>query len=447
MKQDAPHILLVNPWIHDFAAYDYWAKPYGLLSLAAILSGHGCRVSYLDCLDRFHPLMKNSDVGKRMGRGPYLKTRISNPSGLKEIQRTYCRYGILPEWFLADLKSLSPPDLVLVTSVMTYWYPGVQETIAHIRYVYPKVPIILGGIYATLCPEHARRTSGADRVVEGAAEEHIMPLVEAFTGYHQPLAFDPRNLNDYPYPAFDLEHHLAHVSLLTTRGCPFQCRYCASARLQPRRMVRSPAKVIQEILHWHHRHGVTDFAFYDDALLVNARCHAIPLLEGIIDAGIQMRFHTPNAAHVREITEQTARLMYRAGVRTLRLGLETTAFEDRNGLDCKVTAEEFGRAVTHLKSAGFDPHQMGAYLLVGLPGQGVAAVEDSIQVVKAYGIRPVLTQYTPIPHTDLWDQAVAVSRYDLNADPIFTNNAIFPCQSEAFSWKVLSRLKEMAQSL
>ena len=55
MKADAPHILLVNPWIHDFAAYDVWAKPLGLLGLGAILRRHGCRVSYVDCLNRFHP--------------------------------------------------------------------------------------------------------------------------------------------------------------------------------------------------------------------------------------------------------------------------------------------------------------------------------------------------------------------------------------------------------
>ena len=41
----APHILLVNPWIHDFAAYDFWAKPLGLLVLAALLRQHGFQVS------------------------------------------------------------------------------------------------------------------------------------------------------------------------------------------------------------------------------------------------------------------------------------------------------------------------------------------------------------------------------------------------------------------
>lgn len=443
MKAAAPHILLVNPWIHDFAAYDYWAKPFGLLSLAAILIQHGCKVSYADCLDRFHPLASSGAPQQRMGRGPYQKTRLPNPPGLEDIQRTYCRYGIAPELFLADLKALPQPDLVLVTSMMTYWYPGVRETIAHIRRVYPRVPILLGGIYATLCPEHARRTSGADRVVEGPGEAVILDLVKEYTGYSATLKLNPTDLDTYPYPAFQLEHRLAHVSLLTTRGCPFRCSYCASAYLQPRRMVRDPLAVVEEIVYWHKAHGAVDFAFYDDALLVDARQHAIPLFEGIIDAGPPVRFHTPNAVHVREITPETAGLMYRVGVRTLRLGLETTAFESRAGLDAKVTAREFAEAVACLRSAGFDSSRVGAYLLVGLPGQSMAALEDSIRVVKANGIQPVLSQFTPIPHTALWDQAVAVSRFDLNADPIFSNNAIFPCRSENFSWRMLSRLKQL----
>jgi hypothetical protein len=55
MKKDTPHILLINPWIHDFAAYDFWAKPLGLLTIAGILRLHGYEITYIDCLDRFHP--------------------------------------------------------------------------------------------------------------------------------------------------------------------------------------------------------------------------------------------------------------------------------------------------------------------------------------------------------------------------------------------------------
>ena len=129
MPNDSPHILLINPWIHDFAAYDFWAKPMGLLLIASFLKHHGISVSYIDCLDRFHPNAPKSSPGARHGRGPYLKTRLPKPAGLEDVPRYFSRYGIKPQWFQTDLRQQRPPDLVLVTSLMTYWYPGVQETI------------------------------------------------------------------------------------------------------------------------------------------------------------------------------------------------------------------------------------------------------------------------------------------------------------------------------
>ncbi len=443
----APHILLVNPWIHDFAAYDFWAKPLGLLTLGGILRDHGARISYLDCLDRFHPASsKVPSPPARCGRGPYLKTVIDKPPGLEDIPRNYCRYGIPPEWFRKDLAALDPPDLVLVTSLMTYWYPGVRETIAVVKSAFPAVPVVLGGIYATLCPEHARDVCGADRVVNGPGESEILPLAAQLTGWSPTPRFDPQDLDTFPRPALDLEHRLAHAPMLTSRGCPFCCAYCASHRLQPRMLRRSPASVVDEIVFWHTTHGVGDFAFYDDALLVDAERHIIPLLEGIVAAGIDIRLHTPNALHVREITRPLARLMVRAGFHTIRLGLETTAFEGREAMDRKVTEAAFIRTVGHLQAVGFGADQVGAYLLAGLPGQDISGIEDAIAVVKQTGVTPVIAHYTPIPHTPMWPAAVSASRYDLASDPVFTNNAIFPCQSEPFSWEVLTRLKNLARA-
>jgi radical SAM superfamily enzyme YgiQ (UPF0313 family) len=183
--------------------------------------------------------------------------------------------------------------------------------------------------------------------------------------------------------------------------------------------------------------------FYDDALLVDAKKHAVPMLEAIIHSDLDIRFHTPNAVHIRGISRQTARLMFRAGFKTLRLGLETTSFDTRDELDAKVTAQEFKQAVAWLREAGFHQDMIGAYLLAGLPGQEPADIEGSIDIVRQTGAMPVLAYYTPIPHTALWSAAVKSSRYDLESDPVFTNNAVLPCQKEPFSWETLSRLKHL----
>ena len=442
VKPDHPHILLINPWIHDFAAYDFWAKPLGLLILAAILRRQGLRVSYIDCLDRFHPKAHSQDPTARYGRGPYLKTTISKPFGLENIPRRFSRYGIKPEWLKADLVSLPRPEIVLVTSLMTYWYPGVKETIAAVRAVFPDSTIILGGIYATLCRDHAIKTVGADQVIAGPGESQIMEIVAAHTGYRahlQPMD-DP---DTWPRPAFDLQHRITYIPLLTAIGCPYQCAYCASHYLNPTFKRRSPQAVVDEIQFWYRRYGVIDFVFYDDALLIDPESHALPIFESIIRSDLNVRLHTPNGMHIREINDKVARLMHRAGMTTLRLGLETSSFHTRDQMDRKVNQAEFDQAADCLKRAGFRREQIGAYLLVGLPDQLVASVEASIQVVKKNGLTPVLAHYTPIPHTTMWEAACAASPYNLAADPIFSNNAVFPCRREGFSWKAYSRLKRL----
>ncbi|MFZ0484028.1 MAG: B12-binding domain-containing radical SAM protein, partial [Desulfobacterales bacterium] len=75
-----------------------------------------------------------------------------------------------------------------------------------------------------------------------------------------------------------------------------------------------------------------------------------------------------------------------------------------------------------------------------------ASIENSINIVRQNNVTPVLAYYTPIPHTVLWPSAVASSRYDLESDPVFTNNAILPCQQEPFSWETLSRLKHLTRN-
>jgi radical SAM superfamily enzyme YgiQ (UPF0313 family) len=445
MPPDTPHILLVNPWIHDFAAYDFWAKPLGLLTLAGILRHSGCRISYIDCLDRFHPRAPRTDPRARDGRGPYLKTAIARPAGLDDVPRTYSRYGIRPEWLHADLAAVDRPDLVLVTSMMTYWYPGVRETVAAIRALHPGVPLLLGGVYATLCSDHAAAHTGADRVVAGAAVGHVCEVVAASTGIRLSSAADTSQPDSWPFPAFDLQSAVGYVPLLTTIGCPFGCSYCAAGFLNPTWMRRSPESVLDEIEFWCRDHGVTDFVFYDDALLVDAERHAMPLFEGVIRKKLGVRFHTPNAVHISEINTKVADLMFAAGFKTLRIGLETAGFETRGRLDAKVTAHQFAQAVDCLRTAGFGRSHIGAYLLFGLPGQRLSDLAASIRAVHRAGITPIPAYYTPIPHTALWPSAVAASRYDLEKDPLFCNNAILPCRQAPFSWNTLRQIRELVR--
>ncbi|MCF6249195.1 MAG: cobalamin B12-binding domain-containing protein, partial [Desulfobacula sp.] len=178
MKTKFPHILCVNPWIHDFAAFDFWAKPLGLLSLAAILREQGINISYIDCLDRFHPRNSKKVKIARDGRGPYRKTEIPLPLNLENIGKRFSRYGIDPSWFKSDLRQIEKPDLIFVTSMMTYWATGVKETIDVIKDIYPDVPLVLGGIYASLCHNHAKENTQADLVIKGPGENQLGRVIK-----------------------------------------------------------------------------------------------------------------------------------------------------------------------------------------------------------------------------------------------------------------------------
>jgi hypothetical protein len=282
MPKDTPHILLINPWIEDFAAYDFWARPLGLLTIAGVLRMHGYRITYIDCLDRFHLEIANTLKPGRFGKGHYLKQPIAKPDALRDVPRTYSRYGIPEALVSKALKECPRPDAVLITSLMTYWYTGVCHLIKTIRKMMPEVPILLGGIYATLCYDHAVAHAGADEVLSGEGEGAVIEVLERLTGFATGLRFLPHDLDSYPYPGLDLQSVIPYVPILTGRGCPFRCVYCASGFLNRQFKRRSPEHVLGEILYWHEKYAVRDFAFYDDALLMDADRHLLPILEGIV---------------------------------------------------------------------------------------------------------------------------------------------------------------------
>ncbi|KPA14859.1 Radical SAM domain protein [Candidatus Magnetomorum sp. HK-1] len=445
MPGNAPHILFVNPWIHDFAAFDFWARPMGLLQLAAIVRSQGMTISFVDCLDRFHPRDKKTAKRRyRHGRGAYLKTEIPRPEILKNFPRKYSQYGIPTDWFIQDLKSMQKPDAIMVTSFMTYWYPGVQKTIDCIRSVFKNVPVVLGGIYVRLCLDHAKKNMGADIYESGFGEKSILSIIQDLTGFNVKSDIDEERLDTLPYPSWDIQNSIPFVPLLTTRGCPFRCSYCASGFLEPKIRRRSIKHVIEEIIFWHKDYAVRDFVFYDDALLFKSDQYAKPLFESIVQKKMPLRFHTPNAIHIREITKDMAVLMFKAGFKNLRMGLETADFDHRN--DQKLTNTEFEQAILNLKQAGFIRDNMGAYLLIGLPGQTRESIIKSIDHVNKNGIQPILAYYTPIPNTKLWQSAIESSPLDISNEPLLTNNTIFPCQQSGFDWHELSEYKQLILS-
>lgn len=438
-------ILLVNPWIHDFAAYDYWAQPLGLLYLASLLRAHGFRTGMINCLDPFHPGMADAarPVRFESGRGKFFQEVIPKPPALDSIRRKYKRYGIRPEVFRAGLQGIGAPDLALVSSMMTYWYPGVCEAIGIIRETYPGVPIMLGGNYARLCPGHARQYSGAD-IVTGADAIEALPEIFALLGTSCDSAGLSDDLDSLPYPAFDLLTEPVQVPIITSRGCPYRCTYCASPLLNKGFRRRDPVRVADEIEFWRRR-GIRNFSLYDDAFLVRPEEMAIPLMREVIRRNIDCRFHCPNGLHLREITAETAALMRKSGFATLRFGFETSEPGRQIETGGKVKGDDLKFAVGHLRRAGYPGIDIGVYLLCGLPGQQAGEIRDSIEFVKSCGARPILAEFSPIPGIAIWEECRLSSKFDLD-EPLFHNNTLLPCADPSLSEGAYRALRQMCRA-
>ncbi len=446
-----PTLILINPWIYDFAAYDLWAKPLGLLYLAGQIRKMGFHVHLIDCLDIHNPHMEKigyikRPVRRKYGTGKFWRQTVPKPSQLSTIPRPYSRYGITPQIFIKELKRVKRPVAVLITSLMTYWYPGVFEAIHLVKKIHPDVQVILGGIYATLCPEHARNYSNADLVIPSPCQ-HQPVEVSHFLREIIPDFSIKENLEPFsPYPAFDLLTRIDYVCLLSSSGCPFRCPYCVSPYLSPISFKREPLELFEEVLFWHKKYNIIDFAFYDDALLLDAENHICLFLEEVLKNNLALRFHCPNGLHIHYIDRDIADLLYKTGFRVIRLGLETSDTKLNTALGGKFSGGEFERSVTHLKKAGFTTYQIGAYVLVGLPGQTHDQVAETITYVGKLGATPYLSEYSPIPHTKMWEEAVKVSRFDLGSEPLFHNNTIFPCWNGDALLEV-SKLTKMARDI
>jgi len=424
----APRILLVNPPVYDFAAYDFWLKPYGLLSVAGYLRGKA-DFKLFDYLDRLHPFMadRRELESDRLGRGRFYHQIIPNPPCLQAIRRYFRRFGLPRSVFEDFLAQEKPFDFALIQTTMTYWYPGVQEVIRDIRKISPQTKIILGGNYVTLCSRHAEQL-GADLLVPGTDLEPLWKYLE----------IEP----DFVQPSFWEEYERLNVGVLKlSDGCPFNCTYCSVpqlyGRFNPRPLQRSLAEL--ELLA---NCGVQNIAFYDDALLFEPEKVLVPFLNELIRRGIEVNLHSPNALNARFITQDLARLMVRAGFKTFYLGFESCSIQWQERTGSKVFSQELQRAVELLLAAGAEASNITAYQMLAHPYGDTAELEASMRFVKSLGIRGMLADFSPIPGTP--DGEYCRKWVDMD-EPLMHNKTAFPIILLGFDES--NRLKDLQRRL
>jgi radical SAM superfamily enzyme YgiQ (UPF0313 family) len=436
-----PLALLINPPIYDFALYDLFLRPYGMLRIGAWLESGGWEVRYVNGLDYTDPVSSTvlgAPKRKVDGTGKFHRREVPLPAVLSGIGRSYARYGILSEELVGRLaEGKRPPDAVFLATGMTYWYPGPAEAAKLIGDLHPRVPLIAGGIYASLLPEHCRSTCGPDYIVRG---DDMAGLTAFLEGRRLPVpagkpgARTLRHGVDKDYGILRLNH-----------GCPRDCDYCASRLLCGGFHPGDPSDALEEF-EGYFREGVRSFAFYDDALLSGKEEVLKPFLTGVLDflapAGAGVSFYLPNAVHIDLLDEETARLMVRAGFREIRFGFESSSASFHTAHDDQFEFDDFHRAVDACRAAGFPPEAVRGYVLCGLPGQTREEVERSVEYCAELGVRIHLARYSPVPGTRLWPESVRLSRYPIDEEPLLQNNTFFSLEWEGFTRADLSRLSE-----
>ena len=436
-------LLLINPWIYDFTAYDLWSKPLGLLYIASYLRNFEFRIHYIDCLET----EPKANPSKKYGVGPFRRTIISKPSVLEHIPRHYARYGISEELFINKLKQNKNIDAVLVTSIMTYWYPGVKRVVELVREYLPGIPVILGGIYASLLPDHATRVVKPDYLITGPGEQKLLKLLTQIFNLEIDDQIIPKNLDAHPYPAFDLLSNLQYLIIITERGCPYDCSFCAQKKISMPYTRREPQMVLDEFSTHYQQYRLRDFAFYDDALFINKEKHIKPILEGLIANQLPLRLHAPNGLFARYVDRDLAQLMFRSQFKTIRLSFETSNEERRKDMYSKVSNEDMIQAIEHLKEAGYKPKDLEAYVLMGLPGQDLQEVIASILFVHNLGLKVSLASFSPIHGTREFSKAVELGLIPEDIDPLLTNKTIFPLNDDHFNYETFRKIRTFTQIL
>lgn len=395
--------VLIHPPIYDTQYWAYWAQPHGLLKVATWLrSKNYSDLRLLDCLA--------TDKKREVASTQKEKIKVGN------INRTMKHYG----WSLekleselskhADLKNNDYfyPDEIWITSIMTYWWQSTQDTIRLIEKVFSNkgnhVPrILVGGIYPTLYPEHANLylregTNLRDEdliIVDG---EICEDAANSWT--------DLSLYNDEIYSTFP------KYSLITgSRGCPFDCGYCAQLRLnQGNRKVRDrgPEEVAGEMWEKFDKYGVHEFAFYEDNLLFN-RQDFLDRLEAIRKrfGNNKITIYAPEGIEPRLVEYEMMSLMRKTGFKKIHLALETIDNEIAKHWNRRqATIEKFDKAIDVLQQAGFKigGQDINAFVLFGMPEENIqAAMNTALYASTRVGsVVPML--FTPVPGSIMFEK-------------------------------------------
>ncbi|HEY7769100.1 B12-binding domain-containing radical SAM protein [Longimicrobium sp.] len=395
-------VLLFNPPVYDAQYWARWSQPAGLLRLATYLRDHGYVVNLVDCMETDAKGFVKKRRRKVEGRPlDYVRD---------DVTKAIWHFGLGWDEVTKRLKALPAPDEVWISSIMTYWWESTRDAVQLLREAYPNARICVGGIYPTLAPEHAvRNLVGADLV---------------FMGEFKPAGHRWTDLSLYERPP-------SYAILTSSRGCPWDCNYCAARTLNGgsnKVRGREPEDVVDEIEDKIRRFGIRHFGFYEDNALV-LRGHLHRIMELIIERKLNVTLYAPEGFETRLLDEDLLRVMKKAGFRKVHLPFETLKWETNQGWNRRhASTASFEAALDAAIRAGFKPRteEINAFVLFGLPDDNLQDIVDGVTYVHhtVGSVIPML--FTPVPGTNVYREHAEYLHGEMGWDLHHLNGKLLP---------------------
>ena len=309
---------------------------------------------------------------------------------------------------------------------------------------------VLGGPHLTLMPEESMERADVDLVVRGEAEETIVEIVRALdtagethAGRERLGACDwgvvagltwrdaagqvvsnpgrplPRDISGIPWPAFHLfkierytnlqpltdglDPHARAYTIVTSRGCPYQCIYCSKPITGNTWRARPPEDVVAEWRYLVEEMGATEIGVTDDVWNLKLD-RAKELCRLLIDQGLtRVPWVTIHGMRADHTDAELFRLMKAAGCKRVGFGVESGNQAVLDAIKKRQTLDDVRRAFREARAAGL---QTMGFFIFGLPADTEASMDDTIRF--ALELDPDLANFmiaAPYPGTELWDIA------------------------------------------
>jgi len=286
-----------------------------------------------------------------------------------------------------------------------------------IRHLHPKAHITMGGPHASTLPhEMLTHCSSIDTIVIGEGEQTFMELISRIenrkttceiAGTIWNTVNGPRSAKVRPLindldrlvpPARYFDDHI----VLSARGCPWDCSFCASSALWGRGCRTHSAKYVLDMLETLVKeHGQRAIAFKDETFTAN-RQRALDLCQGIRERKLNIAWSCDTRADV--LDTELLRAMRGAGCQRISLGVESAAPEILKRLNKNITPSTIQTATRLARQVGLPVRY---YMIVGSPGETMTTLQQSLTFIREAGpTEAIFNPFTLLPGTREWEKAV-----------------------------------------